>query len=217
MTFPKPHDEAARARQFNEIAKNIFAPIYPVLAQILLDKSPAKKGVCLDLGSGPGHLAMAIAKISSFTTFSLDLSFSALKLALDNFKESGLESRIIPVQSDVHTLPFHDSSIDFVMSRGSIFFWEDPVKVFNEVHRILKPGCISCIGGGFGTPELKAAIMEKMEQKTGDFKENSGRRMDPENLEKLHSALTASSAIIHSFEMDDTNLWFIIEKEYNEK
>ncbi|HOP62321.1 MAG TPA: class I SAM-dependent methyltransferase [Spirochaetota bacterium] len=215
MKLSKPQNEETKAARFNEIAGTIFAPVYPVLAEIILNKTPVKKGICLDLGSGPGHLAMAVSGRSDFLSISFDLSFHAQKLALENISKSGLNGKVFPMQGDVHSLPFHDNSIELVVSRGSIFFWDEPIRVFNEIHRILKPGCFSFIGGGFGTPELKAEIMEKMEKKTGDFKEGAAKRMSPENLQRLGDALSSSIARIHSVEKDNANLWFIIQKEKN--
>ncbi len=207
------NQDEIKAGEFNEIAKKIFAPIYPILAGIVLEKSGTRKGICLDLGSGPGHFAIAITHMSELLTVSLDFSKHAQKFAAENIKEALLENRVKPIRGDVHKLPFKDNSVDLIISRGSIFFWDSPVEVFNEVHRILKPGCSSFIGGGFGTPELKRKIVETMEKKTGDFKNSSGKRMSPENIERLSNALASSSAVYHKVERDDANLWFIIEKE----
>ena len=47
-------------------------------------------------------------------------------------------------------MPFADKSFELVVSRGSFPFWEDKVGGFREVYRVLKPGGIGFIGGGFG-------------------------------------------------------------------
>jgi ubiquinone/menaquinone biosynthesis C-methylase UbiE len=206
------NQDEIKAGEFNEIAKNIFAPVYPILAEIVLGKIDTRQGICLDLGSGPGHFAIAMARMSDFLNVSLDFSEHAQRFASENIKDAGVGNRVKPIRGDVHKLPFRDSSVDLVISRGSIFFWDSPVEVFNEVHRILKPGCTSFIGGGFGTPELKRKIVKTMEEKTGDFKASSGKRMSPENIERLSNALSSSSAVNYKVERDDANLWFIIQK-----
>lgn len=205
--------EKLKAEEFSEIANTIFAPIYPVLAEIILKKISIREGTCLDLGSGPGHLGIALASQSSFNIIAFDLSPFALEHAAENIKESGLEEKITTMQGDVHNLPFPDNSIDLIISRGSIFFWHNPVKVFREAYRVLKPGCFSIIGGGFGTPQLKAEITDLMEKKYGGFRESSKKRMSPENIERLRNALASSGAPVHFFEQDETNTWFIIEKK----
>ena len=207
--------EKVKAEEFAEIAKTIFAPIYPVLAEIILKKIPQRQGTCLDLGSGPGHLAIAMANQSDFKVISFDLSPFAQEHADENIREAKLEERVTTMQGDVHRLPFPDNSIDLIISRGSIFFWHNPEQVFSEAQRVLKPGCYSFIGGGFGTVQLKAEIAENMEKKYGGFKESSKKRMSPENIERLKNALAISGAPVKYMERDEANIWFVIKKEIN--
>jgi len=215
MTMKQPENSKDRkmAAEFNEIAKTIFAPVYPVLAGNILNQTEAKGGICLDLGSGPAHLAIAVSAASGFDTVSLDFNPFAQELALENIAEAGLSGRVRPVRGDVHHLPFKDNSIDLVVSRGSIFFWDSPREVFTEVHRVLRPGGRSFIGGGFGTAELKAEIQKKMSRRDGDFRGDVGKRMSPENLARLKAALESSAAVKSRVYRDEANLWFIIEKE----
>jgi len=37
-------------------------------------------------------------------------------------------------------MPFEESSFDFVISCGSLHHWKKPERVFEEIHRVLKPG-----------------------------------------------------------------------------
>jgi ubiquinone/menaquinone biosynthesis C-methylase UbiE len=57
-------------------------------------------------------------------------------------------------------MPFPDNSVDIVVSRGSIFFWDDPVKGLREVYRVLRPGGKAMIGGGAGSGYPKEAVEE---------------------------------------------------------
>ncbi len=49
--------------QFDQIAREIFAPIYPVIAEQIVRKTGITAGQCLDVGCG-GYLGMALAKIT---------------------------------------------------------------------------------------------------------------------------------------------------------
>ena len=60
-------------QEFDKISKLAFAPIYPCLAKCITKKFGVSKGVCVDVGSGPGSLAIALARITNLNVYSLDL------------------------------------------------------------------------------------------------------------------------------------------------
>jgi ubiquinone/menaquinone biosynthesis C-methylase UbiE len=146
--------------KFNRVAKTAFAPIYPYLAEQIKNKFGITEGTCVDIGSGPGSLAIAMAKITDLRVFSLDLQAEMSDIARQNFAEEGLEKRIEAVTADVHHMPFADNSVDIAVSRGSIFFWDDKAAAFREINRILKPSGIAYIGGGMGNEQIRAQVLE---------------------------------------------------------
>ena len=46
-------------------------------------------------------------------------------------------------------MPLEDGSVNFLVSRGSIPFWEDHVAAFREIFRVLSPGGAALVGCGF--------------------------------------------------------------------
>ncbi len=42
-------------------------------------------------------------------------------------------------------MPFPDASFDAVFSNGSLHEWEDPILVFDEINRVLKPEGLFCV------------------------------------------------------------------------
>jgi SAM-dependent methyltransferase len=62
-------------------------------------------------------------------------------------------------------MPFPDNSVDLVVSRGSIFFWNDPVQGLKEVYRVLRPGGKAYIGGGAGSGYPAAAVDKLIQQR----------------------------------------------------
>ena len=64
-------------------------------------------------------------------------------------EEAGLADRVRGVQGDAQDMLFRDGFADLVVSRGSIFFWPDPDAGIRESYRILKPGGVAFVGGGF--------------------------------------------------------------------
>ncbi len=202
------------ARSMDKIAKTVFAPIYPLLAGQIKVTHGITSGICIDVGSGPGALSIALAKITDLDIYSLDQSKHAKKIAEENVKAQGLSRQIRPVRNDVTDMPFEDNFADLIISRGSIFFWEDKVAAFNEIFRVLKPGGRTHIGGGFGSRELKNAIFEEMAKKDEGFSKNVKSRMGPENKEIIKKALAESD--VHHFDINksDSGFWIhIVKKE----
>ncbi|NLV17082.1 MAG: SAM-dependent methyltransferase, partial [Syntrophomonadaceae bacterium] len=68
------------AVEFDQVAREIFAPVYPVLAEQIIEQSGISKGCCLDLGCGGGYLGLALARISELETILFDESQDMLKL-----------------------------------------------------------------------------------------------------------------------------------------
>lgn len=128
------------AGKMDDISKTVFAPAYPEIAKDIARRLETDKGVCIDIGSGPGALAIAVANETDFSIISFDSSADMQKKAGENINEAGLCNRISLLQGDVHDIPLDDDYADLIISRGSIFFWDDINTAFKEIYRILKPG-----------------------------------------------------------------------------
>ena len=134
---------------FYNVATGIFAPVYPALARQIVMDYGVKDGICVDLGGGCGSLSTALVKITNLKSYVLDIDPAAVRLCGLLAAENGLSDRVIPIEGDAMDLPFVDNFADIVVSRGSIFFWPSQVQGVKEAYRILKPGGVAYIGGGF--------------------------------------------------------------------
>lgn len=200
------------AAEFNEIARNIFAPIYPVIARKAVECCGITNGTCIDAGCGPGHLALALASVSEFRIDALDSSQDMLACAEKNIRKAGMSGRIRTVYGDVHALPYDDCSVDLVVSRGSVFFWDSPQRAFAEIYRVLKPGGRSFIGGGFGTPELKAAITAKMRERDSSWEEKVRGNMGPEKDAEFKTCLKDAQIADADIIRDKSGFWIMMRK-----
>jgi len=152
-----------RAYKFNEAATKILAPIYPVIAEQIIDECCITRGICIDLGCGPAQLGMELAKRTSLIIYALDVSEEMLKMAKENIEKAGLNGKVIPISGDAHAMPFKNEFADLIVSRGSLPFWRDKVQAFREVYRVLKVGGLTFIGGGFGRDmEVRNKVREKL-------------------------------------------------------
>ncbi len=136
--YTNDQDDREAARMMNNITKTVFAPIYPVMAEQIASIHGITAGTCIDLGSGPAALSISLAKVTDLLIHAVDKSPHSHAIACDNIRKAGLENRITPVRSDVCTLPFESNFADLIISRGSLFFWEDLSGAFNEIYRVLK-------------------------------------------------------------------------------
>jgi ubiquinone/menaquinone biosynthesis C-methylase UbiE len=200
------------AREYDEIARTVFAPIYPVIARQAIAQSGIESGLCIDAGCGPGHLGIAMAAISGLRVDALDSSPAMLACAEKNIREAGMGERVRIVHGDVHALPYPDGTVDLVVSRGSIFFWEAPARAFAEIRRVLRPGGRTFIGGGFGTPALKAAIFETMRGRDPSWDAKVGGRLGPERLAGLRGALEEAGVPDAGFVQDESGFWIVMRR-----
>ena len=104
-------------------------------------KAGIVNGNVLEIGPGPGYVGLEWLKATSDSTLTgCEISNEMIMLAKNNAIEYGLELRTNYVEGNCMQLPFPDDSFDAVFSNGSLHEWEEPVRVFNEIERVLKPG-----------------------------------------------------------------------------
>lgn len=105
-----------------------------------LYKRNFKQGRILDSGCGPGFTIIELAKkFPSVEFVGIDLSDSLLEIANDKSKNENLTGRIEFLKADVLNIPFSNSYFDFVMNINMLHLVESPVKMLNEIQRVLKP------------------------------------------------------------------------------
>jgi len=97
-------------------------------------------GEAIDLGCGAGQLVVEMAqKASSLHVTGIDLSEEMLADARVAAQRAGLDDRVDFRLANVDEIPFPDRSLDLVISTASLHHWAEPVKVLNEINRVLKP------------------------------------------------------------------------------
>lgn len=197
--------------KFDKIAREIFAPAYVAFAQQIKKETGVTKGTCLDAGSGGGYLSIALARITDLDMVLLDLSREMEDIASRNIVEAGLEKRLRTLNADIHEIPLDDSCVDIVISRGSVFFWEDQEAAFREIYRILAPGGVTFIGGGFGSIELRKKIDVKMQEREKDWLGIRKGRMNDNAMEKFHTTLDRAG-IPHEIRQVEAGFGIMIRK-----
>lgn len=188
-------------------------PIYPLLAQQCVDDYGLDNGICVDIGTGNGYVGTEIAKITNMDIYFIDIEAEALDFARCTVADADIDNDVFFVEADVcKGLPFADNFADFIVSRGSIWFWEDKVKGLAEVYRVLKVGGTAFIGGGFGRyiPDTMRARLSGERKHT--LEKKGGTRLSLKEMEAL-----AIEAGIPSFKVmydapGDKGRWIEIQK-----
>ena len=143
MNIPREPDregmqdnEAAQA--YDRVSRwRVFALSRSIVLRSLANMKP--RGLLVDIGCGPGYLAARIGKrYSSLRVVGLDISGVMIKIARRNWPLQRYGAQFLA--GDAHYLPFHDNSVDFVLSSLSLHHWSNAAVVFREINRVLKPG-----------------------------------------------------------------------------
>lgn len=105
------------------LQKNMMGPNAVLLLEELLGNMLLRKGMrILDLGPGTGLTSIYLAKMYDAEVFAVDLWISASE-NYARIKEFGLEEQIIPLNLDVHTLPFPENYFDAMISIDSYQYY----------------------------------------------------------------------------------------------
>jgi SAM-dependent methyltransferase len=98
-------------------------------------------GSVLEIGGGPGHLALRLARLApGLTVAGVDIDPAMVERARMRAESAGVATRVEHVMADVSAMPYPDGSVDLVVSTFSMHHWADPIGGLTEIHRVLRPG-----------------------------------------------------------------------------
>jgi SAM-dependent methyltransferase len=134
------------------------AVVYDRLSRLLLD--PLVRGIAADIaavtpagarvlevGCGPGHLSVRLARHHNLEVTGLDLDPAMIARARANADRRSTRDGRRPefLVGDVAALAFPDRSFDLVVSTLSMHHWADPTTGLAEIGRVLRPGARALI------------------------------------------------------------------------
>jgi len=200
------------------------AIFYNATVAIVLRKPEAKiandivtkmrTGTILDLGSGPGYLAIEIAKRSpSLQVYGIDLSRRMVKIARRHAK--GVDN-VRFVFGNAAKLPFKDNSIDLVISTGASHHWKAPHLVFDECYRVIKTGQEAWIYDGCPEVFHNPADKRKLNEEYGFFVGRLGPRVSTlhgftrEEYQTVIKGMLEQTAFKGNYQMALTDIWMKI-------
>jgi SAM-dependent methyltransferase len=145
----------ARVEHFSDPESRVYARfVAPLLGRLyrgvandvvaeLAARGRSRRATILDLGCGPGDLALELAhRLRDARIVGLDLSPSMMQIAA---RHATTDGRLRFVVGDATALPFSDGTVDVVVSTLSLHHWSDPAAVFYEIARVLRPGGVALV------------------------------------------------------------------------
>lgn len=122
-------------------------------------------GQILDAGCGFGGTLICLAKnFPNAECIGVDLSEPLLEIANLEAAEANVLDRVEFQKADVHTLPSPDNHFDVVLNINMLHLVADPVKMLNELERVLRDDGHLFIADirqswiGYVEPEFKSAL-----------------------------------------------------------
>ncbi|MHA1754268.1 MAG: class I SAM-dependent methyltransferase [Candidatus Odinarchaeia archaeon] len=98
---------------------------------------PLKNIVALDIGTGLGYFSFELSKIDN-------IRINAIDLNINNLKGAKLQAHRLKIDNvnfilmNGEFLSFRDNTFDLIVSAFSLQYWSKPIKILNEINRLLK-------------------------------------------------------------------------------
>ena len=103
----------------------------------LVEVAKADGGRALDVATGAGHAALAIAPHVD-AVVATDTSQRMLEVTLQEAERRGI-TNLTTEYADAQDLPFENASFDLVICRTAAHHFSEPPKFLSEAYRVLKP------------------------------------------------------------------------------
>lgn len=94
----------------------------------------------LDIATGTGDLAIALAQTHASKIVGLDISSGMLEIGKGKIKKQGLDHKIDMVLGDSENMPFEDNTFDAITVGFGVRNFETLENGLKEILRVLKPG-----------------------------------------------------------------------------
>jgi len=197
------------AKRFDKKVKENFMPAIISTVKQIIEDYGVLEGVCVDVGCGTAVFAIELCRHSRLKIYGSENVKAIYEVARMNIEKERLTDRIIPVLGDAIDLPLDNEFADFVISRGSYHCWENKVRVFKEIYRVLKKGGIGFVGGGFGRYVTDEDLKRMKSLRDRSLGENVKAYSSPDKLrEVIDEAGISHSHIING----KADLWAEIRK-----
>lgn len=114
---------------------------------VLEHLNPAPSDHILEIGSGTGALLSALDRVVEDGTLTgIDFSNEMVAIARKRLAKGIGKGKITLIEGNFDAVDIPEESFHKVCSVNTIYFWEQPEKIFAKIFRVLKPGGALLLG-----------------------------------------------------------------------
>jgi ubiquinone/menaquinone biosynthesis C-methylase UbiE len=204
---------AFRNRTLEQMNRQYLYSSDLAIAEQIKNKTGIRSGRCLELFAGSGYLGLALAQISNLEIYLMDASTDMIRLAGKNIADCGLADRVRTLRGGIRgTIALPDESMDLICSKRSVFFWKDRQKIFAEIYRVLAPGGVACIGGGFENQDLRLRVENRLAEYDPGLLNRLNDQVWRQRVAPICQKLTAAGIAGYEVNFSDNEFWILIRK-----
>jgi SAM-dependent methyltransferase len=188
----------------------LYGPFYPYLARQVMEVFGRASGRALELGPyAPGISIALLGLLPGLEITIADDTPGIHAYFQEALSEAGLAGRTLLQMASVEDLPYPNWTFDLIYFRGGLFFGWDPVKLLRETDRLLRPGGIGLIGGGFGAGAPDSAL-----EAIADEARELNRRLGKKGVsEKEAEDFAREAGVVDHFALDTRHgLWILLRR-----
>lgn len=197
------------AQNFIQEINELWEPVYPYLAKHISEANGRKDGVVLEIGPFCGVIyslmSQGIGSQFMIGSFPPEMTF----FFSDQIRKKGLAEKMSIVETDQSLTGIHENSVDLVIFRGALFFPSIFRVDYRSVKKVLMPGGVAMIGGGFGkfTP---GEVILPIAERSKDLNLKIGKI--EVTAEQIKDDIKASGVTIDCEIIHEGGLWVILHK-----
>ena len=138
--FKKVYDDPNWARNYAKRNEKRNRRITKTVLVKNLKEFGFENGRILDAGCGAGEVCFELAHaFPKARIVGIDLGEAILKLARELAENEGVDKQVTFQKGDVTKMEFKDNSFDVIISINVFHILDEPVKMVDEIERVLKP------------------------------------------------------------------------------
>ena len=162
------------------------------------------------MGSFAGGITFALATEHPDLCLTIvDESQAYLQHLQDELSSLVVSQRVRLLDMKLDHLAFPDKSFDLVIMRGAFFFIMTRPNILTEIYRVLKPGALAFVGGGYGR-DVPSEIITEIAEESRILNDRLGRRRV--SVYELQELLTAIGLDKQAHIVTEGGVWMLLRK-----